>query len=190
MSMVTVNLGEFIASNRAELLDRCMAQVTQRLGQPPSTREMERGIPLFMDQLVHELSGRPTARAMAASAVQHGRDLFVDGFTVGQLVHDYGDVCQSITDLAVETHVPISADDFRTLNRCLDDAIAGAVGAYADRKRVADTDGSLQLRNLIYNAITGFEAIRAGRVGVAGATGDLVNRTLLALQDLVGRRPL
>jgi hypothetical protein len=32
-------------------------------------------------------------------------------------VHEYGDVCQSITDLAVELGAPISTDDFRTLNR-------------------------------------------------------------------------
>jgi hypothetical protein len=54
----------------------------------------------------------------------------------------YGDVCQSITDLAVETRAPISSDDFRTLNRCLDDAIAGAVTEFAreqDIGRDADT---------------------------------------------------
>ena len=49
---------------------------------------------------------------------------------MSQVVHDYGDVCQAITDLAVEAAKPISADDFRTLNRCLDDAIAGAVTEY------------------------------------------------------------
>lgn len=41
-------------------------------------------------------------------------------------MHDYGDACQSVTEIAVETHAPIDADDFRTLNRCLDDAIADA----------------------------------------------------------------
>jgi hypothetical protein len=53
--------------------------------------------------------------------------LLRQGFTVSQVVHDYGDVCQSITELAVETHAPISAEDFRVLNGCLDNAIAGAV---------------------------------------------------------------
>ena len=36
-------------------------------------------------------------------------------------------MCQSITELAVQTDASISANDFRLLNRCLDDAIAGAV---------------------------------------------------------------
>jgi hypothetical protein len=45
-------------------------------------------------------------------------------------VHDYGDVCQAITELALAINAPISTDDFRMLNRCLDDAIAGAVTQY------------------------------------------------------------
>ena len=56
------------------------------------------------------------------SAKKHGHDLLTQGFTVEQVVHDYGDVCQSITDLAVELEASISTDDFRTLNRCLDNA--------------------------------------------------------------------
>lgn len=37
------------------------------------------------------------------------------------------DGCQSITELAGYKNAPISTDDSRTLNRCLDDAIAVAV---------------------------------------------------------------
>ena len=75
---------------------------------------------------------------IADSALQHGHDLLTQGFTVSQVVHDYGDVCQSITELAGEMNVPISTDDFRTLNRCLDDAIAGAVTGYG-RERAQST---------------------------------------------------
>ena len=67
---------------------------------------------------------------IGTSAARHGRDLHLQGFTVSQVVHDYGDVCQSITDLALELNAPISVEDFRTLNRCLDDAIASAVTEY------------------------------------------------------------
>jgi hypothetical protein len=47
-----------------------------------------------------------------------------------QVVRDYGDVCQAVTKLAIETKVPISVDEFRTFNRSLDNAIAGAVTEY------------------------------------------------------------
>ena len=49
------------------------------------------------------------------------------GFTVDQVVHDYGDLCQAVTELALEKNAPVSTDEFHTLNRCLDDAIADAV---------------------------------------------------------------
>ena len=75
---------------------------------------------------------------IADSAILHGHDLLLQGFTVSQVVHDYGDVCQSITELAVEMEVPISTDDFRMLNRCLDDAIAGAVTEYGRERKQID----------------------------------------------------
>src|SRR5690348_15397486 len=57
-------------------------------------------------------------------------ELLQQGFTVDQVVHDYGDLCQAITDLAFDQSAPISTDEFRTLNRCLDNAIADAVTEY------------------------------------------------------------
>ena len=98
-------------------------------------------------------------------------------------MHDYGDVCQSITDLAMELNAPISTDDFRTLNRCLDDAIAGAVTEFGrGRTSPASTDEAArgserlgflahELRNLTNTALLAFEALKTGSVGVAGNTG-------------------
>ena len=70
-------------------------------------------------------------------AMLHGRDLFNQGFTLEQVIRDYGDVCQAVTILAVETRTTILASEFRTFNRCLDDAITGAVTAYSERKAIA-----------------------------------------------------
>ena len=80
---------------------------------------------------------------ISKTAVLHGRDLLRQGFTVSQVVHDYGDVCQSITDLAMEMNAPISTDDFRTLNRCLDDAIAGAVTEFGRGRNQSGIDGEV-----------------------------------------------
>jgi hypothetical protein len=60
---------------------------------------------------------------------------------VSQVVHDYGDVCQAITELAGEMDAPISTEDFRTLNRCLDDAIAGAVTEYGREQNESGIEG-------------------------------------------------
>jgi len=36
---------------------------------------------------------------VGTTAALHGRDLFQNGFTIGQVVRDYGDVCQAVISL-------------------------------------------------------------------------------------------
>ena len=136
-------LYEFIQTHRDEIIKRCRAKVATRSVPPPTSAEIDHGVPLFLDQLVEALhtgAGKLNTD-ISTSAVLHGRDLLRQGFTVSQVVHDYGDVCQSVTDLAMEMNAPISTDDFRTLNRCLDDAIAGAVTEFGrGRTSLASTE--------------------------------------------------
>ena len=97
-------------------------------------------MPLFLEQLAdtlrreQETAARPTSHQMAQSALLHGGELRQAGFTLAQVVHGYGDVCQAVTELAIESESPISADEFKTLNRCLDEAIAQAVTEYARQR--------------------------------------------------------
>ena len=141
-SLRSVMLHEFIAVNREEIIRRCRAKVATRSVPPPTEAEIDHGVPVFLDQLVDALRlGLTSSPEIGRSAVQHGHDLLLQGFTVSQVVHDYGDVCQSITELAVETNAPISTEDFRTLNRCLDDAIAGAVTEYGRERNQSTLDG-------------------------------------------------
>lgn len=56
---------------------------------------------MFLDQLQSALRlGETTSPEISKSAIKHGHDLLRQGFTVSQVVHDYGDVCQAITELA------------------------------------------------------------------------------------------
>ena len=106
-------LYEFIEVNREEIIKRCRAKVSARSSPPPTRAEIDHGVPLFLDQLIKALQGGLlSSPEMSKSALQHGHDLLLQGFTVSQVVHDYGDVCQSITELAVETNAPISTEDF------------------------------------------------------------------------------
>ena len=65
------------------------------------------------------------------AAARHGRALLQRGFTVEEVVHDCGDLCQAITDLTVELDADIDIDEFRTLKCCLDNAIANAVTEFS-----------------------------------------------------------
>jgi len=91
----------------------------------------------------------------------------------------------------------ITTDEFRTLNRCLDDAIAGAVSSFATADAVlANDDASSQnqlkcfleeYNRLVSIAINSYDAIRTGSIGVAGATGALLIFALGELRTLPAR---
>ena len=191
-------LHEFISLHRGDIIDRCRAKVGARLNPIPTTTEIDHGVPLFLDQVVEALRHQETPTPqIGMSAALHGSDLLKRGFAVGQVVHDYGDICQSITEIAVETNAPIKTDEFKTLNRCLDDAIADAVTAYesdGDKSTLADESAREnkqrgffvhELRNLVQTTTFACEALLSGSVGTTGSTADVLRRSLTALQSLI-----
>jgi hypothetical protein len=151
--------------------------------------EDNRGIPLFLDQLIGELrDGQSRTDDITEGSGEHGRNLLRQGYTVAQVVFDYGDVCQAVSDLAVETGTHIVTTDFRTLNRCLDDAIAGAMTEYArGRTLSSDAESQVVLRGFVETASTALEAIQTGRVGVGGSTGALLRRNLESVTAYLDR---
>jgi hypothetical protein len=192
-------LKEFIAANRAEIISRCRAKVAVRPHPGPVRVGIDRGVPMFLDQLLDELGQGPSSKlAITSTARQHGHDLLIQGYTVSQVVHDYGDVCQSITELAVERSTDISTNDFRTLNRCLDDAIAGAVTEYGRQRQPADDPAGVaegvrvetsarDLLKALKIAKVAFEAIKSGKVGIAGSTSGVLGLGLDTAHDLAQR---
>ena len=192
-------LYEFITLNREEIITRCRAKVATRSIPPPSEAEINHGVPLFLDQLVDMLRSGGGTVEIDRSAGLHGHDLLRKGFTVSQVVHDYGDVCQTITELALETNSPIGTEDFRSLNRCLDEAIASAVTIYTHESQRLHADEATdrdnervgflihEMRNLVNTAVVAFEVLRSGNVGVGGSTGAVLSRTLMALRSLIAR---
>jgi signal transduction histidine kinase len=186
---------EFIAVHREDIIRRCRMKISMRLVPPPTEAELDHGVPLFLEQLVDALRLGPSSiAAIRGTALLHGHD-----FTVAQVVRDYGDVCQSITELAVELNAPIAAGDLRTLNRCLDDAIAGAIIEHGHKRVQSGCDGEAargserlgflahELRNLTNTAIVAFESLTTGNVGISGSTGTVLHRSLMGIRTLVGR---
>ena len=211
-------LHEFLTDNRIELIESCRSKVAQRPAPRANKEELEYGIPLFLDQLIKTLrveqtaeplqsrkvsgpsgGGSPVLSEVGKTAAQHGRELLQHGFTVEQVVHDYGDLCQAITDLAFEHEEPITTDEFRTLNRCLDNGIAEAVTEFSYQRDVVRGDEheqalnrrlgflSHELRNLVATATLALEAIKSGHVALNGATGAILDRSLVGLVNLIDR---
>jgi len=197
-------LSEFVTANRLELIERCRLRVAQRAAPVPTDVELEHGIPMFLDQLASTLRSKlVTGQVVGPTATKHGADLLHSGFTISQVVHNYGDVCQSVTDLAIERDFSIPTEDFRVLNFCLDEAIAEAVteyerqneidvvakGARRSAERETEDLGVLahELRNMLGTAILAFDALNAGRVGISGSTGVLLGRSLMNLRAIIDR---
>src|ERR1700677_711016 len=204
-------LHEFLTSNRQLLISRCREKVAKRFEPIETPATVDHGVPLFLQQLVETLRDEQQTDARSAdsepapapteigrAAALHGAELLRQGFSVDQVVHDYGDVCQSVTALAVEQEVAISTDEFRTLNRCLDNAIADAVASFGTARqtsmdRQAET---LQQRMVIYSAehrrlidiaTKSLAAIKTGNIGISGATGTLLAHALDELSSLTDR---
>jgi signal transduction histidine kinase len=212
-------LHEFLNANRVELIERCRVKVARRRSPDVTDAHLEHGIPLFIGQLIRTLRLEQTSESLhsrrvsgapggggnsgtseiSGTAAQHGRELFQHGFTVEQVVHDYGDLCQAITELASEYGKPIQTDEFHTLNRCLDNAIAGAVTEYSFGQNVVIAEQGVQalnerlgflaheLRNHVHTASLALIAIKSRHVGVAGATGAVLERSLTEIRSLVDR---
>jgi hypothetical protein len=204
-------LHEFLTSNRQLLIGRCRDNVARRFGPVKTLATIDHGVPLFLQQLVETLREEqttlvrgadsqpaPAPTAIGRAAALHGAELLRRGFSVDQVVHDYGDVCQCVTALAVDQDAPITNDEFRTLNRCLDNAIADAVAAFGSARqtsidRQAETLHqrlvvfATEHRRLIDIAIHSLTAIKTGNIGIGGATGALLAHTLDELRSLTDR---
>jgi signal transduction histidine kinase len=208
---------QFLLDNRAELIERCKAKVAERPRRAATLAQLASGVPLFIDQLVRTLGAEEAGLAaesvrisgvsggdtlglseIGVSAAVHGGELLKLGYTVDAVVHDYGDLCQAITDLAIVRDAPFTIDEFRTLNRCLDNAIADAVsefGALRDERlalaRSAEENERLgvlvhELRNVLQTATLAFQALEMGMLPVAGATGGLVARSHARMAAMLG----
>jgi hypothetical protein len=202
-------LHEFLGANRTDLISRCRLKVSQR--DSPPTSELKGGIPLILTQLCEALVDAQASVAMATSnpgnvgdtagsieskrtAGLHGAELFKLGYTLSQVVHDYGDLCQAITEAAFEKHASITVDEFHTFNRLLDDAIASAVSAFGALQHASSYAGGAQgihnrlgaladeQRKLVDTALGALHALKLGKVGLMGATGAVLEDCLIQLR--------
>lgn len=163
------------------------------VGGRPEARRTSVPEPALGDAAKGEESEPYPDSAIGATTAKHGRDLLAKGYTLSQVVHDYGDVCQAITELAVVNRAAISPEEFHTLNRCLDTAIAEAVTEYGRLKEEAAAHHEVErlgqvaheLRNEIHTALLSYQVLRTGSVGIGGSTGSVLGRSLLGLRDLV-----
>ena len=208
----------FLINNRDELIARCKLKVAQRTHYEVTEEQLAHGVPMVLDQLTRTLAaeerGQPDIvlhisgpaggdakklSEVGVSATAHGKELLLLGYSVDQVVHDYGDLCQAITDLALEQDEPFSVDEFRTLNRCLDNAIADSVTEFSFQRETRLNEHQLanekqrlgflahELRNTLGTATLALHALELSSMPVTGAIGAVLKRSLVTMSSLVGK---
>ena len=141
-------LHEFVSSNRDELVRRCRSKVSERDSPPATPAGLDHGVPLVLEQLVwalrceeespasqrgrnHGLPARRRPRSRSAAPRPcMARSCASRDTPPGRWSRTTRISARPITELATERHAPVTVEEFHTLNRFLDSAIADAVASY------------------------------------------------------------
>jgi signal transduction histidine kinase len=191
-------LNKFLEQNRAEILLLSEQKTKNLAGFRGKSDELSLGLPLFFDQLItvldEKMSNNPSEDMIKAAAV-HGKEFLRLGYSLAHVVHAYGAMCQSITELAGMKNAEISAEEFQILNGCLDVAIASAVSEYHFTSVKAGEElevkhlGFLahELRNALSSIMVAHDMIKAGLVGTGGSTSRLLESNIVRMRNLIDR---
>ena len=205
----------FLANYRDALIDRCLIKVARRSDAQTEYVLSTASAPMFLDQLIQTLKfeqggtsqtvslasgpagGHSNASGLGKAITRHGCEPSDKGFAVEQVVHDYGDLCQAIMDLALELEISIEVEEFRVFNHCLDNAIADAVTEFSNQQHLIN-DGIEQqglthrigmlahdLRVHINAAVHSRSSMKSGQTDAAGVTPRILDRSLKGMSILV-----
>lgn len=200
-------LYKLLTNRREEVLAKCRDKVIGVMGSRSSTTDLDKGLPILYDELLEVLrisleNDSPETRQRfvsdtitASASRQHAQESYRLGYTVSQLVHGYGCICQGITEFPHEVGAPITSGEFSQLNLCLDVAIAQAVSEFETLSLAGAEDAEVlrlgylahELRNYLSNAIMAHELIRSGGVGAAGATSTVLANAHQQMKKLIDR---
>ncbi len=199
-------LHEFLLAERDKILALCSKKILRLADSRSSSDEMEKGLPLFYDELIEvlradtdefgEVRNSAIENFHRDSAERRGKESLRLGYSISQVVHGYGALCQAITQHIEEnSNQTTSPREFNRLNFCLDIAIAEAVTEFnrgqrenAERSEV-ERLGFLahELRNSLTSASLAYQLIKTGKVGADGSTSQIIERAHKHMRDIIDR---
>ncbi|MDP4244122.1 MAG: HAMP domain-containing sensor histidine kinase [Bacteroidota bacterium] len=192
-------LHDFLTRERSTILAEAKRRALESRGTRLTSEAVEAGWGIFYDELIDllerdqpfEFQGQLGAHT--AVAEKHGKEYLRLGYTVSEVVHSYGIICQAITSLATQLGFNITSREFQQLNLSLDTAIAEAVSEF-EKLRSENVDraevkrlGFLahELRNCLQSASVALEMIESGIVGVRSGTGSMLQNSLKKMAELI-----
>lgn len=197
-------LYEFLIKERNQIIALCQENILLIINSKSSSEKIEKEVSIFYDELVEILrvdSIRPVRKSVidnihTLSANRRGKESLKLGYSISQVVHSYGAICQAITQyLETNKDTPTSAREFNRLNLCLDSAIAEAVSEFSRVQRENATQDEAQrlgflaheLRNALSHATIAYRMIKSGRVGSGGETAQLLEDSHTKMRDIIDR---
>jgi signal transduction histidine kinase len=194
-------LADFLVEHRQRIVDRTLARILERTRDRPDERsEAREGIDRVVGNMaaaLREGRGAGGERRVLDPAPQslHAAQRYRMGYPLADLVHDYGDLCTAITQIAEDAGETIDVVEYRIVNLCVDDAIASAVTEYLEQRdnHIEDQNSEQlgfvahELRNALNTATMSFDLLRKGQLNLHGHTAEVVARSQARLRRLIDK---
>ena len=205
-------LYEFLAQYEKEIIQICKTKIEANSDSKPTSATLDKGLPIFYKEIIEILkrtakSPKHSAFAedmkgdsekrMKGPAAEHGKESLRLGYTISQVVHYYGAVCQSITEFIQTKNFKIESAEFHDFNLALDCAIAEAVTEFEKGAIKKDGNGSgdgeiklspallQKIKNSLGAVSISYQTVRKGLVGSAGDTSEAMGKSLEHLSQLI-----
>ncbi len=200
-------LYDFLKQNREAITSICKEKVRADSESKPTSTLLDEGLPIFYDELIGVLQRtadadesvidsenfHTTNRIKVGDAAAHGRESLRLGYSISQVVHSYGAICQSITEFVETKSFKMKPREFHDLNYSLDCAIAEAVTEFESKQteKIGNNDvekfGFLihEIKNSLVAASLSYEMIKRGKVGNSGATSQVLTLSLERMKKLM-----
>ncbi len=199
-----MKLFEFLDQHEGDIIQLCRDKVRAASESKPTSALLDRGLPIFYRELIGVLERTANSpkkngnasrnRITEGGATAHGKESLRLGYTISQVVHAYGAVCQSVTEFVQTKGFKIESAEFHDLNLALDSAIAEAVTEFSRMQSAnnGDLGETKRLGFFIHEMASSLAAasiahrmIQEGRVGSSGATSNLLSEAFGRMRYLI-----
>ncbi len=192
-------LHEFLNRYKKEIIQLCRDKALADGQAKPTSTLLDKGLPIFYNELIEVLQRTASASVSESAtkdfrsgnvvkvgdAAAHGKESLRLGYSISQVVHFYGAICQAITEFVQTKSFNITTREFQDLNLSLDCAIAEAVSEFekTQNENFTESEGERlgylvhEIGNSLAAAAAAHEMIQKGHVGSAGVTSDVLTKS-------------